>query len=92
MDSLFRGPIHSSFTMIVNGLVTLRSYERIKYFRQIFIDDLEKSTNVTFSNYACNRWVGISLDLICILFSLCAASVSFYMKGKVSVEIIAFSL
>ena len=92
MDSLFRGPIHSSFTMIVNGLVTLRSYERIEYFRQKFIDDLEKSSNVTFSLYASNRWVGIHLDLICVLFTLCASSISFYMKDKISIGVIAFSL
>ena len=33
MDSIYRGPIHTSFTNIVNGLVSLRSYERISYFR-----------------------------------------------------------
>jgi ABC-type multidrug transport system fused ATPase/permease subunit len=33
MDSIFRGPINSQFAMIVNGLVSLRTYERIPYFR-----------------------------------------------------------
>jgi len=33
MDSVFRGPIHSTFTNIVNGLVSLRAYERLGYFR-----------------------------------------------------------
>ena len=38
MDSVYRGPIHSSFTNVVNGLVTLRAFERIPYFRGMFID------------------------------------------------------
>lgn len=38
MDSLYRGPIHSTFTNIVNGLVSLRTYERLNYFRVGFID------------------------------------------------------
>ena len=38
MDSVYRGPIHSTFTYIVNGLVSIRSYERISYFRASFMD------------------------------------------------------
>jgi len=38
MDSIYRGPIHSSFTNVVNGLVTLRAFERVPYFRSMFID------------------------------------------------------
>lgn len=33
MDSVYRGPIHSTFTNVVNGLVSLRSYERLIFFR-----------------------------------------------------------
>jgi len=33
MDSVHRGPIHSSFTNLVNGLVSLRVLERSSYFR-----------------------------------------------------------
>ena len=29
MDSLFRGPIHSTFALIINGLVSIRTYCRI---------------------------------------------------------------
>lgn len=57
MDSIYRGPIHSTFAMIVNGLVSLRTYERIPYFQASFIDDLEKSANVTFTYFAINRWM-----------------------------------
>ena len=38
MDSIYRGPIHSAFSTVVNGLVTLRAFERIEYYRAGFID------------------------------------------------------
>lgn len=41
MDSIYRGPIHSSFTNVVNGLVSLRAYERLDFFRDKFMHQLE---------------------------------------------------
>jgi hypothetical protein len=41
MDSTFRGPIHNSFDNVINGLVSLRTYERLDFFREGFIDQLE---------------------------------------------------
>jgi hypothetical protein len=78
--------------MIVNGLVSLRTYERIPYFRQSFIDDLEKSTNVTFSYYGVNRWMGISLDMVCIFFSAFSSCFTIYAKGKIDNKTLAFAL
>lgn len=78
--------------MIVNGLVTLRTYERIPFFKSSFIDDLEKSTNVTFSYFAINRWMATALDLICMLFTLGASSFAVLAKGKMDTELLAFTL
>ena len=81
--------------MIVNGLVTLRSYERIGFFRQHFINDLEKSTNVTFSYNAINRWMATMLDQVCIFFALSATLFAvLYGKGNPNYkpETIAFSI
>jgi hypothetical protein len=33
MDGMMRAPIHSTFGMVVNGLVTLRAFNKIKYFK-----------------------------------------------------------
>ena len=75
MDSIYRSPIHSQFAMVVNGLVTFRSYEKIPYFRQLFINDLEKSTNVTFSYTGMQRFMATSMDYVCVLY---AAGVTLY--------------
>jgi len=82
LDSIYRGPIHSTFTNIVNGLVSLRTYERVDYFKHEFVDQLEKSCNVTFTFYALNRWVSFGLDTYCILFTLGVAIFTITAKGK----------
>ena len=35
-DGELRGPIHSTFSMIVNGLVSLRALDKLAYFKQDF--------------------------------------------------------
>jgi len=77
--------------MMVNGLVSVRQYERSNYFRSIYINDLEKSTNVTFSQYMLNRWMAIHLDILCLTFSLIALISAINLKGTMPNEILAFS-
>ena len=92
MDSVYRGPIHSTFTNIVNGLVSLRTYERLSFFRIDFIDQLEKSCNITFTYFAVNRWMAMNLDFVCLMFTLSTTIFTLYAKGKVKDEYLAFSL
>ena len=92
MDSIYRGPIHSTFTNVVTSLVSLRSYERLGYFREEFIDSLEKSCNITFTYYTVNRWMGVMLDFVCMVFTLATAAFSIYAKNIMSTEYLAFTL
>lgn len=58
MDAIYRGPVNSNFSMIVNGLVSIRCYQRLPYFEAKFIEVLEKTSNSTFTYYSVNRWMG----------------------------------
>ena len=69
MDSIYRGPLNSGLSHIVIGLVSVRAYERIDHFRNKFIDDLEKSCNVTFTYFTVNRLMGFMLDFSCLSFT-----------------------
>jgi ABC-type multidrug transport system fused ATPase/permease subunit len=77
---------------VINGLVSLRAYERIPYYKELFVDQLEKSCNLTFTNFIVLRWICMVLDWICIGFTFIVAGLSVYAKGKVDPEILAFSL
>jgi hypothetical protein len=92
MDSVYRGPIHSTFTNIVSGLVSLRTYERLEYFREQFIDSLEKSCNITFTMFAANRWMGLNLDFCILLFNCFTTIFTLIAKGKLKDEYLAFTL
>jgi hypothetical protein len=48
----------------------VRVHKRIGYFKQDFNNVLEKCANATFC-YACsNRWIGVRLDLVCLVFTV----------------------
>ena len=90
LDSILRGPINQTFALMVSGLVSVRSYNRLMYFQQIFLDDLDKTTNATFTFFALNRWMGQTLDLLCSLFSLGVCLFTISAKGSLSNELLAF--
>lgn len=69
MDSIYRGPINSGINNLAIGLVSVRAYERVGYFRRQFIDDLEKSCNITFTYFTVNRLMGFMLDFSCLIFT-----------------------
>jgi hypothetical protein len=81
MDSIYRGPIHSTFSNVVNGLVSLRTYERIGYFRSVFMNQLERSCNITFTYFICSRWYGLRLEMICIIFTFSTSVFALFFRG-----------
>lgn len=91
-DAVCRTPIHNSFAMIVNGLVTLRAFEKTQYFRYGFMQDLEKGANVTFCYNIANRWLGLNLDFTCLIFSSSVAIFCVVAKGTIPSEQLAFTL
>ena len=48
LDLFYYSPINQTFTMMINGLVTFRSYRRFDFYRKQFIHALESSANCTF--------------------------------------------
>lgn len=69
-DGVHRGPLNSNFTNAVSGLVTLRTFDRLKFFQDMFINDLDKSCNATFTFMALQRGMNIKLDVLCALLIL----------------------
>ncbi len=91
-DSESRGPIHGTFAMAINGLVSLRVAEKLQFFRQDFINSLSYGTNATFCYVIANRWIGIRMDILCCLFNFCIALFLILLKGKVDNTLLVMSL
>jgi uncharacterized membrane protein YphA (DoxX/SURF4 family) len=41
MDSLYRGPLNSGMQNLVIGLISIRAYEKVDYFRKLYINRIE---------------------------------------------------
>ena len=92
MDGMLRGPIHSTFAMVIQGLVTLRAFKRIEFFKYEFMNTLEKCANATFSFNTATRWVGIRLDMVCVFFSVLVTAIGFSQRGQISSELLIISI
>jgi len=92
LDGVLRGPIHTTFAFVISGLVSLRTYERLGYFKQDFNNTLEKGANATFVFNSTNRWVSLRLDMICVFFTVTTVAVAFAQKGHVSSELLILSI
>ena len=91
-DQLFYGPINQTFSMVINGMVTLRSYRKFDYFRIDFMKNIEKSANSTFCYIIANRWVGIRLDIICLIFSMVTSILCICLRNVIDKKLLSFSL
>ena len=78
LDGVYRGPLSTNFTNAVSGLVTLRTFERLPFFKANFIDDLDKSCNATFTMFCLQRHLIIQLDMTVIFVTSCAAIFMLY--------------
>lgn len=81
LDSVYRGPLSTNFTNVVSGLVTLRTFDRLPYFENIFVDDLDKSCNVTFSMFCLQRQMTVQLDFVCVCVMVSSAAFTLFSKG-----------
>lgn len=70
----------TNFTNAVSGLVTLRTFERLPYFKRQFIDDLDKSCNATFTMFCLQRHLIVQLDMTVIFVTASSAAFTLLMK------------
>jgi len=81
MDSIVRGPIHSLFAMVVNGLGSIRAYDKLDFFKEQFMNEAELSANVTFTYNLTSRWLAFRLDIGILIMSIAASISCIILKG-----------
>ena len=91
-DAESRGPIHGTIALVINGMVSLRAADRLRFFRQEFINSLELGTNATFCYVLSNRWIAIRADVICVIFITLVCFFLVYMKGTIETSLLVMSL
>lgn len=91
-DMAFYGPINQTFSMAINGLVSLRSYRKFDFFQKQFMEAIEKSGNSIFCYICINRWLSLRLDFCCQLFGISTALFAVLMKDSLDKKMLTFSL
>jgi hypothetical protein len=81
LDSVARSPVHSTFAVLVQGLVTLRAYSCISFLKIEFENNVNKGANATFCNITATRWLGFRIDLLFFVFGTSTVAFCILLKG-----------
>jgi ATP-binding cassette subfamily C (CFTR/MRP) protein 4 len=92
IDALEREPVHNTFSMMITGLVSCRVSNKVAFFKKEFMNTVLRGANATFNGYGISCWMGLRLDLICVVFSSSVTWFCLVMKGKVSGTILLVTL
>ncbi|UYV69770.1 ABCC4 [Cordylochernes scorpioides] len=68
LEMIAGSPILSHLDTTVNGLSTIRAFQRGRHFEQNFWDILNRHTSTCFLNFCAIRWMNIAIDSSCALY------------------------
>jgi len=77
---------------MTNGLVTLRAYRRFPFYKNEFLEAVEKSANTELNSRVCNRWIGSRLDMTAAIFGCSTVFFVVAFKGKIARTDLTFCL
>lgn len=70
LESECRGPINTKFSSIMDGLVTVRAYQRQEYFIETYMKEFDKVSCVSMTYYGVNIWFLGTVDYIGAIVSV----------------------
>ncbi|XP_071508424.1 ATP-binding cassette sub-family C member 4-like [Diadema antillarum] len=73
LDGTARSPVFSHTTSSLQGLWTIRAYQKEKDFEHQFYNYQDRHSEAWFMYIATNRWFGLRLDLIVVCFTATVA-------------------
>ena len=64
VESECRGPINTKFSSLIDGLMTIRAYNKQEFFQHNYFIDSDRVSSVALSRYGVTNWYLQSLDFI----------------------------
>ncbi|UYV69774.1 ABCC4 [Cordylochernes scorpioides] len=83
LEMIAGSPILSHLDTTVNGLSTIRAFQRGRHFEQNFWDILNRHTSTCFLNFCAIRWMNIAIDSSCALY-VCIIIIILLVKSDFS--------
>ncbi|XP_078665040.1 ATP-binding cassette sub-family C member 8-like [Branchiostoma floridae x Branchiostoma belcheri] len=94
LESISKSPVLASFTEVLGGLSTVRSYKEQGRFSQQFHQNLDSTARTFMWLNTANRWLGVRLDLIgsVIVFAAALSSLLAAVLGNLAPGLVGLSL
>ena len=81
-DAITRSPMNSMFSASLDGLMTIRAYNKADHFEKRFHSLVDHNGCAYFSYIASSRWMGYYLDYLSLLYILCTITFAFVLKSS----------
>jgi len=82
LESIYRGPIHSTFSFMQEGIVSIRAYDKIDFFQVNFAQNIEKGANMSFTFNVMTNWLAVRLDLVVLMIGSITAIAAVLSRGE----------
>ncbi|XP_066269391.1 ATP-binding cassette sub-family C member 9-like [Branchiostoma lanceolatum] len=94
LENISKSPVLASFTEVLGGLSTVRSYKEQGRFSQQFQQNLDSTAKTFMWLNTANRWLGVRLDLIgsVIVFAAALSSLLAAVLGHLAPGLVGLSL
>ncbi|XP_066268189.1 ATP-binding cassette sub-family C member 9-like isoform X2 [Branchiostoma lanceolatum] len=94
LENISKSPVLASFTEVLGGLSTVRSYKEQRRFSQQFQQNLDSTAKTFMWLNTANRWLGVRLDLIgsVIVFAAALSSLLAAVLGRLEPGLVGLSL
>jgi hypothetical protein len=72
--------------------VTFRAYDKVAFYKEDLLRNMELGANTTFSNMVATRYLSLRLDIICNIIITSTVAMSVFQKGKIDPGLLSLSL
>ncbi|GIY19081.1 multidrug resistance-associated protein 5 [Caerostris extrusa] len=91
-ENVSRSPVFSHVAATVKGLSTIRAYEKQEDFFDRFTTLVDNHASPRYLYYSSMRWLGIRMDLLCLLITLITILFVLYLRDQVNPAFAALAL
>ena len=82
IDAITRSPINSMFSASLNGLMTIRAYQKEDHFQRQFLSLVDRNGRAYFTYSTVSEWMAYYLDFVSGFFILATVLMAFLLKSQ----------
>eukprot|EP01064_Diplonema_japonicum_P019531 TRINITY_DN2826_c0_g1_i1.p1 TRINITY_DN2826_c0_g1~~TRINITY_DN2826_c0_g1_i1.p1 ORF type:complete len:1281 (+),score=331.20 TRINITY_DN2826_c0_g1_i1:155-3844(+) len=92
LDGMSRSPVFAAFTANLNGITSIKAFQKQEEIQYAFGTRLEKMAKPWYWWFIGNRWIGFRLDIMCAVLVMLLAGFGLALRDTVSTSVYALAL